>query len=414
MTLRARLSALAFCAAMAGVATPSRADTLQEVVSRGLLRVGTPGDYRPYAEHDAATGAWRGSDVELARSLAANLGVSLEFVPTTWARLAEDAVARRFDIAVGGISITPERERLAFFSTPHAQDGKTALAPCAKLASLDELRELNRPTVRIIVNPGGTNEAFARRQLPQAMLTVHRDNLSVFDELIEGRADAMITDAVEAQLQSRLHPGVLCAAHPQKPFDHADKALLLPKDSAFKRTVDDWLRPLLKRGDVAAVQARWLASPTLRPVPLLDLIDARLAVMADVARYKWNTGGSIEDPARERDLLAALTRQGESQGVPAQRTAMFFEAQFAAARQLQQDLFVLWRSQKRERLPPAPDLARQIRPALDAISADMVRALASADLTEQAAKAREGVLSEQLLSPSAARIALAPLAGLAN
>lgn len=402
-------AAVAVGGALLASSVGASAGTLDDVAARGVLRVGTPGDYRPYTEHDASAGSWRGSDVELARSLAAHLGVSLEFVPTTWANLMPDAAAGRFDVAVGGISITPERARAAFFSLPHAHDGKTALAPCATLSSVDELRELNRPDVRVVVNPGGTNEAFARQRLPKATLTVHRDNLTVFDELVQGHADVMITDAVEAQLQSRLHPGVLCAAHPDRPFDHAEKALLLPRDAAFKRAVDDWLSPMVKTGVVRSVQARWLAAPTARPVPLLDLIDARLAVMGDVARYKWNTGGSIEDPARERDLLAALTRQGEAQGVPAGRTSAFFEAQFAAARQLQHDLFDLWRAQKRDKLPPAPDLAKQIRPALDAISADMVRALASPDLPQQIAAARTGTLSETLLSRGAVQLALAPL-----
>ncbi len=167
--------------------------------------------------------------------LAAHLAVGVEFVPTTWGRLMDDATAGRFDVAVGGISITPERSERAFFSVPHTSDGKTALAGCARLTSFDTVRELNRPASRVIVNPGGTNEAFARRNLSKAQLIVHRDNLTVFDEVIAGRADAMITDAVEARLQSALHPGVLCAAHPEKPFDHADKAFLLPRDAAFKQ-----------------------------------------------------------------------------------------------------------------------------------------------------------------------------------
>jgi len=105
-------------------------------------------------------------------------------------------------------------------------------------------------------------------------------------------------------------------------------------------------------------------------------------------------------------------REGLSRGVPAERTEAFFTAQFAAARQLQHDLFDLWRAQQREKLPSAPDLQRQIRPALDALSARMVAVLASTDLREQARAARQGPLSEQLLSPKAVQLALAPLSAL--
>jgi cyclohexadienyl dehydratase len=94
---------LAACAAAPSQAPASHLDAVQKAA---VLRICTPGDYRPYTDHDEASGAWRGSDVELARALAAHLGVSVKFVPTTWGALMDDTVAGRFDIAVGGISIT--------------------------------------------------------------------------------------------------------------------------------------------------------------------------------------------------------------------------------------------------------------------------------------------------------------------
>ncbi|MET0290781.1 MAG: transporter substrate-binding domain-containing protein, partial [Steroidobacteraceae bacterium] len=307
-------SALVVLACLAGAVAQAASPTLERVNASGVLRVGTPGDYRPYSDRDTSVEAWRGSDVELVRGLAAHLGVSLEFVPTNWANLMTDYAAGRFDMAVGGISITPERRSMASFSDAVAVDGKTALALCSKVSSLDQLRELDRRSVTVIVNPGGTNERFARERLPRAKLIVHRDNLTVFDEVVQGRADAMITDGVEATLQQRAHPGVLCAAHPDKPFDRASKAFLLPKDGVFNETVDDWLDAERKRGELAKVQQRWIDAPWQPGSRLLALIDARLAVMSDVARAKWNSGAPIEDTARETELLSALVRQGEALG----------------------------------------------------------------------------------------------------
>ena len=387
----------------AAAAAAPRSPTLARLEAVGVLRVGTPGDYRPYTDHEPASEAWRGSDVELTRALAAHLGVGVEFVPTTWATLMSDFAAGRFDLAAGGISITAERRRMAAFSAPYVSDGKTALGRCNDLDRFDELRELNRPEVRVIVNPGGTNERFARSRLPRARLLVHGENRTVFDEVASGRADVMITDAVEARMQSAARPGVLCAAHPDRPFDRASKALLLPRDAAFKARVDDWLRARQKAGEIAAVQRRWIDAQAVSP--LLALVDARLSVMSDVARFKWNSGGAIEDPVREGALLESLVAQGEALGVPARRTTEFFTAQFAAARQLQLDLFALWRSQHREKLPPAPSLVNDIRPRLDRISAAMVAALA-AGRTPAAALAP---LSTTLISPRASELALVPL-----
>ena len=83
-----------------------------------------------------------------------------------------------------------------------------------------------------IVNPGGTNEKFARANLKKARILVHPDNVTIFQQIVDGKADLMMTDAIEARLQSRLHPE-LCAVHPQQPFDFAEKAYLLPRDEAF-------------------------------------------------------------------------------------------------------------------------------------------------------------------------------------
>jgi hypothetical protein len=64
--------------------------------------------------------------------------------------------------------------------------------------------------------------------------------VTIFGQIVSGAANLMMTDAIETRLQQRLHPQ-LCAVHPDAPFDHAEKAILLPRDDAFKAFVDQWL-----------------------------------------------------------------------------------------------------------------------------------------------------------------------------
>lgn len=395
---------------LAGAAS---AAPLESIIAAGQLRVGTAGDYRPYALRDPHSNVPLGADVTLARALAAELGVGLQLVDTSWPSLSADAVADRFDIAAGGVSITKARRRIATFSIPYVSDGKTALASCARLEQLDTLRELDRPEVRVIVNPGGTNEAFARARLKRAQLVVHRDNLGVFDELLAGRADAMITDSTEARLYQALHPGALCAAHPQSPFERHDKALMLTGDAALKRVVDDWLRRLQAEDELDANLDRWLAYPwndAARPMGrLLSLVDARLALMSEVARHKWNAGEPIEDAPREAELLDSLVARAGAFGLPPSRAEAFFRAQIAAARTLQAALFDTWRRQGRKQLPAAPDLRTALRPHLDELSARMLEALAA--LPPDAVLTQGATLTTRLISAQAERIALAPLRG---
>ena len=54
--------------------------------------------------------------------------------------------------------------------------------------------------------------------------------MTIFDRIAAGDADVMITDAIEARLQQRLHPK-LCAIHPDSPFDFSEKVVLLPREA---------------------------------------------------------------------------------------------------------------------------------------------------------------------------------------
>ncbi|MBB4133192.1 cyclohexadienyl dehydratase [Xanthomonas campestris] len=173
-----------------------------------------------------------------------------------------DLLADRCEIAVGGISVTLQRQRQASFSAVLDVDGKIPLVRCADQARYRTLAQLNRPEVRLIEPPGGTNEAFARRELPRANLRLFADNTIIFQELLDNRADVMITDASEALYQQDRLPG-LCAIAPEQPLQYAEKAFLLPRDDpAWKAYVDQWLHLSKASRDYARIVERWRSMHT--------------------------------------------------------------------------------------------------------------------------------------------------------
>ncbi|MBW8901714.1 MAG: gamma subclass chorismate mutase AroQ, partial [Massilia sp.] len=343
-------------------------------VARGTLRVGTTGDYKPFSYRVGTGNVFVGLDIALAADLAKAMGVRLQLVPTTWSTLMPDLADDRFDLAMGGVSVTLERQKKALFSIPYLRDGKTPITRCEDAAKYRTLADIDRKEVRLIVNPGGTNERFARANAPHATLVVHPDNVTIFDRLLAGDADLMITDAIEARLQSRLHPK-LCAVHPDAPFDFSEKAVLLPRDAVLKAFVDQWLHQAIESGSFARLNDQWLAYPWGLE-PLRRLVDERLMLAPDVARYKWNHHLAIEDRPREAELIARLGRQASALGVPQAGAEDFFRAQIQASKTLQGELFRTWEAAKQERFPDEVDLATVTRPRLDAITDQLMRALA--------------------------------------
>ncbi|MFM8617192.1 MAG: transporter substrate-binding domain-containing protein, partial [Opitutaceae bacterium] len=238
--------AVRLSAAIAGLRITAPA-TMAGLRQAGVLRVGLTGDYAPFSEERA--GELRGFDVALAREFAAMLGGRVTFVRTTWSRLMEDLLAGRFDFAAGGISVTPERRGRADFGPTLLVDGKTPIARCADRGRFGTLEEINRPDVRVIVNPGGTNERFAREHLPRASLRVFPDNRLIFAEILAGRADVMVTDAVEVRLQVARQPG-LCGTRAE-PFTRFEKAWMFPRGAEVAAEAEGWLTPRIESGEIA-------------------------------------------------------------------------------------------------------------------------------------------------------------------
>ena len=172
------------------------ASALDAIQSAGALRICTTGDYKPFTN---ATGdSFEGIDIEMAKSLAKAIGVEPKFVRTKWAELMADFTGGKCDVAMGGIGVTLERQKRVFYSEPALRTGKIPLVRCADKDKFQSVADIDKPGVTAIANPGGTNERFAKSNFKQAKITLHPDNVGIFDEILAGRADVFVTEAIEA------------------------------------------------------------------------------------------------------------------------------------------------------------------------------------------------------------------------
>jgi chorismate mutase len=111
---------------------------------------------------------------------------------------------------------------------------------------------------------------------------------------------------------------------------------------------------------------------------LLQAQVRRLELMHDVARWKWNQGQAIEDPAREEALLQVILPQCEAAGLDMDFARPFFRAQIEAAKQVQEEDFQAWKAVNQGPFADGPDLTTQLRPQIDASTQELVAALARA------------------------------------
>jgi len=235
---------------------PVSASRLDAIMAKGTLRVGTTGDYKPFSYLNPESKQYEGLDIDMAQSLAQALGVKLELVPTTWANLMKDFEADKFDAAMSGVSVTLDRAKKGYFTIPLMREGKTPIARCTDKGKYETLADIDKAEVRVITNAGGTNEKFARANLKKANIEVWKDNVTIFKQIVDGKADLMMTDSSETLYQQKMNPQ-LCAVHPDKPFDFAEKAYWLQRDIAFKEFADQWLHLLMENGGYNAIFAKW-------------------------------------------------------------------------------------------------------------------------------------------------------------
>ena len=239
----------AFCALLtAGCQVPeknrdsSEAVRLEEIRERGTLKVGTTGDYQPMSYLDPETGRYVGFDAELAEDLAEDLNVGIEYVETSWPTLMDDVLAERFDLAICGVTINEARKEQALMSEGYLVNGKTILCRAEDASRYTSLEAINRPEVRVMVNPGGLNEQFARENLPDVSLTIHDVDQEIPGLVAAGEADIMITEIVEAGYYVG-QDDRLAAPLIFEPFTNGEIGILMPKGSEdLLSYVNDFLR----------------------------------------------------------------------------------------------------------------------------------------------------------------------------
>jgi len=394
----------AACALLAGAA--AALSSPGETQTAPPLRIGTSGDYAPFSfPSETAAGGFDGFDVVLARAFAEAEGRPLELVRFHWPEL--DAALRegRFDIAMSGVTVRADRSLVGRFSLPVAESGAVALVRDGE--RFPDLAALERGRAHIVVNAGGHLEQIAHERFPNAQVEALSNNAQVRSTLLEGRADAAVSDTLEAREWRRGAEQLRVLG----PLSRDRKAPLVRADlPELAEHLDLWLFAREADGTLSELRRVWFGDrhPAATAAPfaaLLAAADERLALMPLVAEAKRRAGLPVTNEAQEARVLDAAVRAVDEEAArigQARRAEAavrgVFQALIAAARRVESRALEIPRI---EGTPHPPSLDGALRPAISRITPKIAEALVRLDALPPRGALRQRV-REELRTPNVA------------
>lgn len=169
------------------------AATLDDIQARKSLKVCIWPDYFGISYRDPKTRQLTGIDVDMAKRLAEDLKVDLQFVDSSFSRLIEDVTQAHCDIAMFAIGITPQRQQHLRFTKPHLASDIMAITTKSN-RRIQSWADIDTPATVVAVAKGTLHESVMKSRLQHAELKVLDTPGAREQEVESGRADVFMTD----------------------------------------------------------------------------------------------------------------------------------------------------------------------------------------------------------------------------
>lgn len=230
---------------------------LQTIQQNNLIKLGTTGDFNPMSFRDPQSRELRGHQIDCGIKLAQDLGVRLEWVPTTWPTLINGLTAGQYDAVVTGTSMSVARMKAAAFTIPW---GVNAFLPLARREGAERFRswdDVNNPNTRVGFNLGTTMEQFVQAELPRATVRRVESPVRDFQELIAGRVDVTITSLVEGSQLVQEYPQLTMVLR-DTPKNSIPLCLMSPiEDVVWLNFLNAWIVLRQTGGFFAELSQKW-------------------------------------------------------------------------------------------------------------------------------------------------------------
>jgi polar amino acid transport system substrate-binding protein len=262
LALGATGAALAAAAATPAIAQQAGTDTLQQIKSRGELRIGTPPG-EPWYYKDQRTDEWKGIGWGAGVALARELGVKPVAVETTWATAIAGLQAGQFDVLFA-MDATPQRALAVDFPIqPLFYYAQGVLLK--EGLSVKSWIELDKPEIRVGVVLGTSPDRELTVRLPNAKFERYANIDELGAAFVAGRVD----------LVSLFHPALILLRNRVKrgtvvlpePFRVASSSAGVRRDA--DKTWRDWvgvaINSLYESGEIQKIYESYLTYREIDP-----------------------------------------------------------------------------------------------------------------------------------------------------
>jgi len=248
---------------MAAVAILSLAATsvyaesaLKDILDKGVLKVGTTGDWNPMTVKDPATNSYEGYDIDVMTELAKDLGVELEFVATDWKTLVNGVIGGNYHMT-GSASISPARMKAAGFSESYISVQIQPYTTTDKADRFSGWDSINQDGVKVAATLGTTFEKLVKEWFPNTAIKAVEAPALQHQEVLSGRSDVFVTSNIEGATLTKKFDKLVAidieAARAPTPI-----AMLLPQDDqVWINYVNNWIKIKKAGGFFEATGAKW-------------------------------------------------------------------------------------------------------------------------------------------------------------
>ena len=235
--------------------------SIKEKNNKRNIYVGTTGDYKPVSFYDKITNTFSGIDIEISKLFAKEKNYNLVFIKTSWPNLMQDTLLNKFDFAICGITKTEARLQKAQMTVGYLKAGKTFLMRKEDTEKYKTISDVNKSTVRVIINPGGTNEKFARENLANANIRVHQVNEEIPGLISKGEGDIMVTEVMEGLVYIKEFDNLAIPLY-KTPFTNQDIGILLnKKNTEIFNELNPWLQNKFNDGTIDKIKKEYIPEP---------------------------------------------------------------------------------------------------------------------------------------------------------